>query len=649
MIRKSAIIVIGVVVVLGGAWAWLASSGTLERVAEMAISRLARTEVELNGVNLALLDMQGAMESMRVENPEVPEADLMTTGKAAFDINGMQLFAQKLVINQIKLEDLVLRPDARPEPPPETTGSKAGNGNAGGTSGTNNKGGTPAEAPSAEEDPGVKETLKNKWKESSGKLKEDMPIFNPDLLAKELNVEELVRDDGLASVEAYDKAAKMSDERTAYWDAELEKADLSTRADKVSANAKGLNISGIKTPARAKAAQKQLSELTKGVKSLYADSTRIGKGSKADYDKVRKALAEAKALQDKDVAAAKRLMGLGGINTKEAGKLIFGNAVLSQFDQIMGYLAKGREMIGKEESDARPARRAGREIAFPVTNKPLPNFLMRKAFLTGTMLDEQGKTRFDFDAEVRGMASSARVYGLPTEFEAKVLPVDAKKAWVVKGMLDHRDDPVDEVTLLAKGVKLGDMNLGKKEGGMMPGEVRSPNGNVNLRVKLEGDRMDGVMEVLAKKLDWRFSPPAKDASAKKKQLAREIKDIFMGVKAVKLKARMRGTLDNPDFSVSSDMDAIFANSMKRLMGKRAKAAEDRIRAAVDKRVGAKRRAAEKKLAQGEKKVKDQIQKARNATDKASAALKAKRKELEKKLKNLGGSKAKEALKNLFKK
>ncbi|MDH5751383.1 MAG: hypothetical protein OEZ59_03060 [Deltaproteobacteria bacterium] len=635
MIRKSALIVILIFAALFGAVAWLGASGTIESLAEMALTRLFRTKVTLDGMSFSLTDSKASLDSLHIAGKDKGGPALAAGGNANFQVEGIQIFAGKVVVRDLSMKNLALAPDAAP---PEPVEDEAAPGEASG------KGGAAGAAGDAKKDPADSRSTADKWRDKTRQAGKKLPNFNAENIAAESGVSEDLLAGDPKSVKAYDEASTMAKERKAAFKEQVDKAQLKERIAKIredTAKVKGTNFKDVK---EAKEGLKTLQTLTKELKTAKDETSGLQKQGSSDYKELKDAFAKAEELRKQDLADARTLMNIGGMDRRQVGRMIFGRAIISRFDQVMGYIAKGREVISNKEPETRPVRGAGRIFEYPVTREVPPAFLVRNAAFSGSLLNETGAREFSFESDVQGITSSPRVYGKPTLIKADIKRDGTPKAWKLEGLLDHRDVPLDEVTISGQGMPLGRVRLrGSGKGGGMPAAFKSNNADVTIRIRLEDENIDASLSLNAKDIEFEFPEEEKPSGMKQ-----EIRNFFQGVKSVSLSASMKGPLDDTSFDVTTDLDDAFANRLRDVAGEKVKAAQERARAKMKEKIDARRAEARQQVDSARDDIQGQVDGLTKNLKGADGDLDSTKKNLEKKIKDLGKKGGQEKLKKLLK-
>ncbi|HEX9844339.1 MAG TPA: hypothetical protein VGC20_16385, partial [bacterium] len=99
MIRKTGFILIVIVPAVAVITLYLLRNQLVAGIAERAIGAMLGTAVAVEGVDLNPFAMTASFGQLRIVNADNPSKYLLVAGPGNFDLQGLQLFAGKVVIN----------------------------------------------------------------------------------------------------------------------------------------------------------------------------------------------------------------------------------------------------------------------------------------------------------------------------------------------------------------------------------------------------------------------------------------------------------------------------------------------------------------------------------------------------------------------
>ncbi len=600
MIRRSGFLLIIVVPAVVLSSLYLFRNVLVTSVAQSALSRMVGAPVSIAGVDLAPFQMTAAFEQVRIVDIQHPERYLLVAGPGRFDLNGLQLFARKLVIDEMRLDGLAMgmpRPEGErtAQAPPAAPAAKP-------PTGAKPKAGASAKGDSAADDAG-----------SLFSIDVELPKLDLDALTRELDVERITSGQQLASVKAVEQAEANAKQRLSQLQQDIAAANFEARftalrGDMQNVTLKSSNLNEIRRSVET------LQSLGKRTDALNNDVRRQAAATQQTLAEVRRELGQAGSEVSADLAAVRRLAGLGSLDVSRVGELLFGQVVAQRFNQIMGYLQRGRAMLASDDDSATSAvaRREGRIITFPVRDRAYPTFLVELIDFNGFTPDREGSPKRDFRGTLRGLSSSAATYGEPVRLAVTAGRVGGER-WDITGSFDHTADVGrDAVAVTGTRIDLGAMSLGGGRGGYLPHQVTLPQARVNLEFRRDGRAIHGQLGIDAAPVAFEFLPADSDSDP---GLAGSMRELFAGIRTLDVAANIGGTFNKPEFSVTTSMDRVFSRHLNNLLGQRMAKVERDIRRDIEAQVQARR-------AEAQRAIEGPLQQANAAMAQAQQALKA---------------------------
>jgi uncharacterized protein (TIGR03545 family) len=473
-----------------------------------------------------------------------------------------------------------------------------------------------------------------------------MPSLNLDALRGDVDVDLLMGDKKLASLEAVDEAEKIGTDRLNKLETGYAKGNFGPRYKKVKDGVKGISFNS-KNPKKLRESLSALKRANESAKSLGRDVKKYSSDTKAGYKAIKAGFKNIDRKIDEDLASIKSLANLGDLDASKIGQILFGQGVLDQFNWIMGKVRLAKDMLGSDDDSAEiePERRAGRIITYPVTGRAYPTFLVESTGFTGFTSAESGNVDLNYSGTMTGLSSNARVYGKPLIIEAKA-GRSGKSTWAIRGNFDHTKSlGKDSILISGRKVDLGEFKMAG--GDLMPQKAVANNGTVNIDFGVSGNRIQARMRVVAKRLNFVFEEKAPAGD----KLAGIIRDLFKGIKNADVSATLSGTFSDPKFNIKSSIDEIFWQRTKQIFKQRVAETNRKLRKKIKDRVNKKRATAEAKIKARQAKLTAKFNKVKKQADVIKTAYAKKKKAGEAKLraalKSAGGDKLKGKLKKLF--
>ncbi len=631
MIRKSAILIILITIVLFGGSTWLFSDHLIQKLIETVLEQNLKTDVRLDGISTSILDMEAGFDSLQIKASKQSEVNVFTTGPARFDMLGMPLLANKLIIDEISLKNITL-----------IESSKV-------TSSTDESGQASTETNSQEEKESDSSSLKD--------LAKNLPDIDLDSLSKELDVDEYVHPEKLKSVIAINKAKKEGEEKIGKWKEKIITSTVDKDIKEIEVSAEKLSKKKVSTLKDLQSAQKDWISLQKRIHQTKQEITTSYKQASKDLKSVTISYDEIEKLAAEDYEEAKKLAKIKDIDASSVGKMLFGKEIVERFETVLKYLKIADEFFEEDETQA-IERKSVKMVDFPVTGTVYPSFLVKQMTLDGQLVDEQLNPQYSWSGTLNNLTHEQHITKIPTLLRITADNTASSAKYQIQGSFDYiGKDHKSSIQIFGDQLKLVDIDL-KRDGNVWPTNMSSDDADLNVKLVLKKESFAGTIVLLANSVKFTFS---KRQASKKDFKSETIRDMFDDFKSVEIKSSLTGSLSNPDFSLSTNIDNILARRLKQLVGKKLQEAQDKIKKKVDSEVNKVKNLANKALNQEKAKIlnkldfyKKEIKKKEKEANvqivaqkkKIDKELKKRKKELEDKAKKELEKKKKEQEKNL---
>ena len=367
-----------------------------------------------------------------------------------------------------------------------------------------------------------------------------------------------------------------------------------------------------------RAAQKTVDDLRVRAEKLAADA-------KAGEQRLADGVAAVEAARAKDFAFAKGLLKLPTIDGPQLGNALFGPMSIDKFQQAVYYAELGKKyvppgLLPREQSGPTRFRMAGTTVAFPLAQH-YPSFHIRRTAARFAMTEGSAPVRYV--ATVRDVTTEPEIVGAPLSFyverEAEGSALSRLRA---SGIADHRGALAhDSTSGAAGGFALGGFTLPG-----LPLSAQFGTGDATFDFDRRGEAVRGAWTLRAPRVQW-TADSCKLASLS--QVQRFAVQVIAGIPTVSIRAELGGTMAKPTLAVRSNIDSVFAASLRQAVGVQLAKAEARARAEVDRLT-----------AEPIKAVRAKVDDVRNEADKrvadARARIEFQKREIEDRLKSLGG-------------
>lgn len=368
-----------------------------------------------------------------------------------------------------------------------------------------------------------------------------------------------------------------------------------------------------------------LRAVQKSVEDLRVRAEKFAADVQRGEQELRDGVAALDQAREKDLAFARGLLKLPSIEGPQLGNALFGKVSIDRFQQALYYAEVAKRyvppgLLPREEPGPKRLRRAGTTVAFPKAPH-YPSFHLRRALARFAM--SEGSVTARYVATVSDVSSEPGLVGAPIAFrierEAKGSDLGTLRA---SGIADHRTaTPLDSAAGRATGFALSGVELPG-----LPLSAELGTGDATFSFARQGDNVRGTWALNAPKVRW-VADSARAAG--EGEMMRYATQVIAGIPTLSVRAELGGTIAAPVLAVRSNIDSVFAASLRQLVGAQLAKAESRVRAEVDR------------LTAGPlTSVKAKVDDVRTEADKRVADTRARidfqKRELEDRLKGLGG-------------
>ncbi|HEX7928762.1 MAG TPA: hypothetical protein VF678_14295, partial [bacterium] len=207
-----------------------------------------------------------------------------------------------------------------------------------------------------------------------------------------------------------------------------------------------------------------------------------------------------------------------------------------------------------------------------------PGFAVDKAVFSGALTDPQGQPSIKFEGRMVALSSDAKVYGQPLKLTGAGTTKEGARAWNGDAVFDYRASPGNNtIGLRGSGISMGTVKLSDGKDGLYPDTMAVPQSDVELTLKIVGNKLDGGLRVVARKVKFHFTDAPGDKTS---DIGKSMRSMFDGFDNIEMRGTLAGTLSDPKFSMSTSVDGVISNRLKGLVGKRVAEIDKEIRSKV---------------------------------------------------------------------
>jgi uncharacterized protein (TIGR03545 family) len=285
-----------------------------------------------------------------------------------------------------------------------------------------------------------------------------------------------------------------------------------------------------------------------------------------------------------DLQAILKDLGLEGITKARLAEAFLCPFLGKTLTFIWNHAEKIRKVMpktGKDEPVQTRIRAKGRDIIFPVIKKG-PKFLLREARLS--LEHEKWSAR----GTIHGVTSDPVVYGKPTRVDIRGI----RPKLTLMGILDHTGKtPVDTVSLDLSGYPLEGFTF--SENPLSLSHITRGFLDLKANLALRGDSIDLKTMTGVKNLVLNFAEQETEDL-----MVTMVKEVMKTVSLLSIGVAAKGTRDNPQLSISSNIDRVFAGQLRRFAGRKVNQLKASLGAEIDGASGKDMKGFSDTLAQG---------------------------------------------------
>ena len=336
-------------------------------------------------------------------------------------------------------------------------------------------------------------------------------------------------------------------------------------------NVRTLGIGG------ARAAVNDVRRATARIDSLKRQIETLAAAARLAVDTLQGGLRAVDEARRSDYDFARRLIKLPSVDAPDVGAALFGKVTIDKVQQALYWTALARQyippgLLPRQTAGPPRLRAAGTTVHF-VKPDAYPRFLLQRADVDLTISD--GPARGKYLAAVTDATTEPALVGRPTLFAIRrVATGTGLDSLRITGALDHaRTRPRDVLAVDAVGVDLPTLPIPG-----LPYRADPGRGMSTLRLTVDGNQLDARWGLASGKLGW-----IADTSVARRLNAMEslVARVLTGVPTLTMQAQLTGPLQAPKLAVSSNLDRVVGEQLRRLVGTQVAAAEAKLRARVD--------------------------------------------------------------------
>ena len=518
----------------------------LERQMEKAGTAIVGAKVEIDRLDFSIIGLHMRWDSLQVTNPKNTMKNIFTSGRTDFDLELAPLFKKKVIIENIQMTNV--------------------------TSGTDRT--TDGAVPEKPKKP----AKPNFITKTINRLEEDVttaPAWQLGDFSKKVNVDSILKILDIKSPEKIDSLQNNVAQTYNYWDSTFAAVSWEKDLNFLKSRANAINPDQLQTLDGLQSAYTTLNQINDKVDSLETFVSNARQELNDDLQSTRSQLGLVDDWIQADYKRALEQAKLPTINKENIARFIFGGKVVNQATQALGTVNTVRGYAERFKSDKpqkeKLPRLEGQTIYF-TPQQALPNFWIKNVELSGHT------TRgLQIGGQLKHLVSNQTIIGEPTTFQ-----IDGQRGDGVSlnfnGEFNYLGDtPAENFNLALASMPLNNVQLSSSP--LLPQSVEKGAGDVSVSLQVGGSSLNGDMSFVAKSISFDFGETPSD-----KPLDRTVRRILSNASTIDLDVSLASNDERTQLGLDSNLDELFANELRNIVGEEIQAARDRIEAEVEQRV-----------------------------------------------------------------
>ena len=544
MFRKKVIIGLIVFFILIAAIFYCFTDTWLENKVEENATEWNGALVEVDNLHFSLIDLQLSWDRLQITNSSNTMKNSLETGRCLFDLELTPLISGKVIVENFVVKDVRQGTDRETDGKVELPEKPAG-------------------------EPGFIESTMNALDSEIA----DTPIMNLDKLKDKVNVDNVLSMLEIKSPDKIDSLKNAISEKYSAWEKRFSEIDNEGDYKEIKKKINSINVKRIKNVQQIAAAVTTVNDVKKKVDELKKSYESVKSDLSADLKETAGVKELAAGWIKSDYKSALSEAKLPEFTAENIGKILFGKRIVSNLNQYLGYINTVREYYsgtesGDEEKVDDPPRLEGQDVYFYEENAD-PDFWLKNLDLSGVV-----GSNLNIAGTITDIVSDQRLIGKPTVFD--ISGGDDREQLSIEGALSYFSVVPSEKFIVSylgmdlSGVKLSDSKL-------LPNTFSKGTGDLHAELNLEGESIEGVINFNAKNIAYNLEKE----NVKAADLEKMVRKLISKVVEVDFTARIYGTQNEMKFSIKSNLDKLFTDNLKSMLGEEVDKLKTKINEKID--------------------------------------------------------------------
>jgi uncharacterized protein (TIGR03545 family) len=590
----------------------------LENEMEKVGSTINGALVEFEGVDFSFTQLRLRWDRLQVTNRKNTWRNLFETGKAEFDLALQPLLSKKAIIENFHLEGFKL----------------------------NTKRETDGKLPE-------KSAKKSEFIQQIGRKlereKEFMPVFNLEQYTRKVNVDSLWNLIDLKSPGKIDSLKTAFSDKYEVWQNKIENLPTEEDFQRIVDQIQAIQVEKIKSVEQLQSTLQTLDRTYTRIDSLKKQVSSLKKDFQSDIRNLSTVKSQVQDWITRDYRRVLNLAQLPDISVKNVARLLFGDRILNQIQNVVDYIATARYYANKVKSSTpvkeKQPRLQGQNIYF-APKKGVPKFWIKNISLSG-----ETENQLKLSGNVQDIVSRQKIIGEPTTINLKGVRKD-QAGLIISAIFDYREDvPRENLTINLSQMPLSNVKL--TDFPLLPYKIKQGKGQIDANLKMHGDNFTADIQFSSSNIQFDFSDKPNDLDQRLLNLSHS---IVQSLDNINFKATVKQQQGDLIFRIQSNIDNLIAEKAKQIISDEIENARNEIESRVRQQVDEKRKEIENFIDTRQQDLQKRIQFAEEQIKLQQELLNKKKKEIEdriesekNKLKEEIKDKTKDLIKDLFKK
>ncbi|MFC1555329.1 TIGR03545 family protein [candidate division KSB1 bacterium] len=550
--RKKGLIVLSVLFVLICAGFYFITDEFIEEQLESVLTNANGAKVEFDKFHISFFGLKAGWNKLQVTDPKNTMTNIVETGNAEFDMSVEPLFFGRWVIDELRFESL-----------------------QSGTSRTTDGAIPVQEKPLSTEPAFIDQAVQNMNEEVSRSSGIDLSSLD-----KSIDVESVLSTLDLKTGDNLVNLQNSLKQKADHWEQEWQSlSEIQTKANEIKQRAETLRLKDLKQVDDFISAATTIKTIRDDARGIVNDFTAKKQAFVTDLNSAKDSLTVIDNWIKDDIKNAKEKANLPDLSTENIAKVLFGAQLFEKINEYTGYYEISRDYAGKllpTEKVESPPRFKGQNISFPDRRK-WPEFWIKKVVISGESPIGQNENSILLSGDAENITSDQKKIGSPTEIKLNGEKSNGRE-YELDAKLDYTQEISEEAfNINFRGISLNNTALGKND--MLPEKIDKGNMNVETGITLKDGKIEGVISILANNLEINY-----ENLNTADRLTKIAAEIIQGIGTFTLETRFSGSPGNLNLSMSSNLDELFSNRFKDIIGSKIEEGRAEIENQVRQRI-----------------------------------------------------------------